>query len=128
MLLAQVVGNVWGARQAEGLQGYRLLVCRPLTARSGVPRPAAAQGNALEVSADLPSLELSSRTVVAVDRLGAGPGELVLVAHGSRCRDLTLGERVPTKEVVVAIVDRAQVTPSLPASGGPAPRAGEAPR
>ena len=27
------------------------------------------------------------------DRLGAGPGELVLVAHGSRCRDLTIGRR-----------------------------------
>lgn len=108
MLLAQVVGNVWGARQAEGLQGCRLLVCRPLIARAS-PQDRSPGRVALDVSADLPSLELSSQTVVAVDRLGAGPGELVLVAHGSRCRDLTLGEGVPTKEVVVAIVDRAEV-------------------
>ena len=47
------------------------------------------------------------RAMVVVDRLGAGPGELVLVAHGSRCRDLTLGPTVATKEMVVAIVDRA---------------------
>ncbi|MBW2735713.1 MAG: ethanolamine utilization protein EutN, partial [Deltaproteobacteria bacterium] len=41
--------------------------------------------------------------------LGAGPGELVLTAHGSRCRDLTLGEHTPTKELVIAIVDGATV-------------------
>ena len=43
--------------------------------------------------------------VAAVDRLGAGPGELVLVAHGSRVRDLTVGEGVCDKDIVVAIVD-----------------------
>jgi ethanolamine utilization protein EutN len=47
----------------------------------------------------------SGATVVAVDRLGAGPGDRVLVAHGSRVRDLTLGEAVPVKDVIVAIVD-----------------------
>ncbi len=101
MLLAKVVGNVWGARQAAALQGYRLLVCRPLTSRPSTTNAT------LEASADQSDLELAARTVVAVDRLGAGPGELVLVAHGSRCRDLTLGQQVPTKDVVVAIVDRA---------------------
>lgn len=87
MLLGRVVGNVWGARQAAGLEGNRLLLVRPLSAR----------------------LEQGERLVVACDRLGAGPGELVLVAHGSRCRDLTLGEHLPTKEVTVAIVDDVQV-------------------
>jgi ethanolamine utilization protein EutN len=87
VLLGRVVGNVWGARQAEGLDGHRLLVVRPLTAR----------------------LQPADKLVVACDRLGAGPGELVLVAHGSRCRDLTLGEGVPTKEVTVAIVDDVEV-------------------
>jgi microcompartment protein CcmK/EutM len=44
--------------------------------------------------------------VVAVDGLRAGPGDSVLVAHGSRVRDLTVGERVATKDVIIAIVDR----------------------
>ena len=105
MLLAQVIGNAWGAKQAEGLRGYRLLVVRPLTAR----RRAETDHGEVDVIADDPGLELAHRKLVVVDRLGAGPGELVLVAHGSRCRDLTLGEQVPTKEVVVAIVDRARV-------------------
>lgn len=43
--------------------------------------------------------------MVAVDCLGAGPGDRVLVAHGSRVRDLTVGERVPLKDVIIAIVD-----------------------
>jgi ethanolamine utilization protein EutN len=106
MLLARVVGNVWGARQAPGLQGLRLLLVRPLTAR-----PAGAAGDPELVDADHPTLAAAPRALVVADRLGAGPGELVLVAHGSRCRDLTLGPAVPTKEVTVAIVDRAQVIP-----------------
>ena len=76
MVLGTVVGAVWGARQAEGLGGERLLVVE----HAGVRR-------------------------VAADRLGAGPGDLVLVAHGTRVRDLTVGERVPLKDVIVAIVD-----------------------
>ena len=42
---------------------------------------------------------------MAIDRLGAGPGDRVLVAHGTRVRDLTVGESVPLKDVVIAIVD-----------------------
>lgn len=61
------------------------------------------------VDADHLRLQQGETEQVVVDRLGAGPGELVLVAHGSRCRDLTLDPRVPTKELVVAIVDRAQI-------------------
>ena len=104
MLLARVEGSVWGARQAGSLQGSRLLVLRPLTAR------ASGSGGSITVDADQQTLEPAAHTLVAVDRLGAGPGELVLVAHGSRCRDLTMGPELAAKEVVLAIVDRAQVT------------------
>lgn len=82
MLLGDVVGRLWAAQQAGGLSGQTLLLVRPLGA--GGP---------------------TRRLIVAVDRLGAGPGERVLVAHGSRVRDLTVGAAVPDKDVVVAIVD-----------------------
>lgn len=107
MLLARVIGNVWGTRKADALEGYRLLVVRPLTARR--PEGESNEMKDVDVDADHLRLALGDRTLVAVDRLGAGPGELVLVAHGSRCRDLTLGEQVATKELVIAIVDRATV-------------------
>jgi ethanolamine utilization protein EutN len=76
MTLATVVGAVWGARHADGLGGERLLL-----------------------------VESAQKKSVAIDRLGAGPGDRVLVAHGTRVRDLTLGERVPEKDIIVAIVD-----------------------
>ena len=71
-----MVGPVWGARHADRLDGERLLV---------VAGPGGAR--------------------VAVDRLGAGPGDRVLVAHGSRVRDLTVGETLPLKDVIIAIID-----------------------
>jgi microcompartment protein CcmK/EutM len=91
VLLCEVLGQVWGARQAPRLAGHRLLVVEPFALGD--------DGN----------LRRGQRRLVAVDALGAGPGEMVLVAHGSRCRDLTSGPDVPTKEVVVAIVDSADV-------------------
>jgi microcompartment protein CcmK/EutM len=77
MLLAQVIGPVWGARHAAGLDGRRVLELET------------AQGTRID----------------AVDALGAGPGEWVLVAHGSRVRDLTVGSEVADKDIVIAIID-----------------------
>jgi ethanolamine utilization protein EutN len=77
MRLGRVVAAVWGAKHAAGLDGAKLLVVED--ARGG--------------------------RVTAMDRLGAGVGDRVLVAHGSRVRDLTVGESVALKDVVVAIVD-----------------------
>ena len=76
MRLGTVVGAVWGARHAPGLDGATLLV-----------------------------IDCDGARAVAADRLGAGPGDRVLVAHGSRVRDLTVGETAALKDVVVAIVD-----------------------
>lgn len=73
----KVVGPVWGARHAAGLRGRKIL---ELASESG-------------------------ERALALDGLGAGPGEWVLVAHGSRVRDLTLGATAADKDVIVAIVD-----------------------
>ncbi len=77
MRLGTVVGPVWGARHAEGLNAQKLL----------------------RVALD------AGGEVVAVDGLRAGPGDRVLVAHGSRVRDLTVGAEVADKDIVIAIVD-----------------------
>ncbi len=77
MRLGRVIGAVWGARHAQGLDGAKLLTVE----------------------------DASGVRVVAIDKLGAGPGDRVLVAHGSRVRDLTVGETLALKDVVIAIVD-----------------------
>ncbi len=83
MLLGRVVGRLWAARQADSLGGRKLLLVRPETASGGA----------------------AGRLVVAVDGLDAGPGDRVIVAHGSRVRDLTVGPDVADKDVVIGIVD-----------------------
>jgi ethanolamine utilization protein EutN len=87
MFLGRVVGRLWATRQAAGLAGRKLLLVRPETAAGP--------------EAD----RLGNRLVVAVDGLSAGPGDLVIVAHGSRVRDLTVGADVADKDIVVGIVD-----------------------
>jgi microcompartment protein CcmK/EutM len=104
MLLARVVGPVWGARHADGLHGHKIL---EVETRSGA-------------------------RICALDGLGAGPGEWVLLAHGSRVRDLTLGPTAADKDIIVAIVDGFTVSahPALPGQileGPSAPGASGAP-
>ena len=92
MLLGRVVGRLWAARQASTLGGRKLLLVRAesvSSARSGGEGP--------------------GRLVVAVDGLDAGPGDRVIVAHGSRVRDLTVGADVADKDVVIAIVDDLEI-------------------
>ena len=97
MVMGDVVGRLWSARHAERLTGEKLLLIRPLALGAGG------------------ALRATTKLVVAVDRLGAGPGERVLIAHGSRVRDLTVGVGIPDKDVVIAIVD----DHDLPVATGP---------
>jgi ethanolamine utilization protein EutN len=83
MWMGRVVGRLWAARQAASLAGRKLLLVRPETASGGQSR----------------------RLIVAVDGLDAGPGDRVIVARGSRVRDLTVGAEVADKDVVIGIVD-----------------------
>ena len=95
MLLGRVVGRLWAARQASTLGGRKLLLVQPESASS-------ARGGGAEAP---------SRLIVAVDGLDAGPGDRVIVAHGSRVRDLTVGADVADKDVVIAIVDDLEIAP-----------------
>ncbi len=82
MILGQVIGTVWGAQQSHGLAGVKLAVVRPV----------AGEGTDL----------------VAADKVGANVGEIVIVATGSRVRDIGYDDRTPIKSVVVGIVDGVQ--------------------
>ncbi|MBP7125106.1 EutN/CcmL family microcompartment protein [Myxococcota bacterium] len=104
MILARVIGPVWGARQCPALEGRRVLEVQ----RLGLGRASGGE----EIRADCDERHLQPATLLAVDALGSDAGQLVLVAVGSRVRDLTLGPDVPTKNVVVAIVDEAFLDPS----------------
>ena len=99
MLLGRVVGQVVATRKHEALVGYRLLCIRP----HGFHEPAH--------PVDL---------IIAVDVLGAGPGEDVVVCFGEparRCSRDTSGERqgfdLPIEAAVAAIVDSIDLDPAV---------------
>ena len=81
MLVGEVIGTVWGAQQSFGLAGTKLVVVR------------------MQNGSEL----------VAADKIGANVGEHVLVANGSRVRDLVDSEGAPIKTVVLGVVDQVAV-------------------
>lgn len=87
MLLGKVIGTVWATRKDEQLVGMKFLIVREIDLE-GAPQ---------------------NKFVVAVDSVGAGEGETVLVAQGSSGRQTTLTNNKPVDAVIMAIVDRLDV-------------------
>ncbi len=82
MLLARVVGTVVATRKDDRLQGRKLLVCRPVA----------------------PDGTADGGYVVAVDTVGAGYQEMVLLVSGSSAR-MAGGKESPVDSAIVGIVD-----------------------
>ena len=95
MFLARVTGHVIATQKDKTLNGQKLLVVEPLNVRyqEGTQTPAAL-GN-------------TGRAIVAIDVVGAGDGQLVLVVQGSSARMTEQTKNLPADAVVVGIVDSA---------------------
>src|SRR5690606_34170567 len=87
MILGRVIGTVWATRKDEQTVGMTFQLVR-------------------EVELDYSP---KSGFVVAVDSVGAGVGEIVLVAQGSSGRQTELTRNKPVDAVIMAIVDRLAV-------------------
>jgi ethanolamine utilization protein EutN len=87
MRLGRICGNVVATVKAAGLVRYKLLVVRDVDAAA----PLGVGG--------------ADGDYVAVDLIGAGDGDIVLVVHGSAARIDHGAGAVPTDAAVVAIVD-----------------------
>ncbi|MAT58011.1 MAG: ethanolamine utilization protein EutN [Ignavibacteriae bacterium] len=88
MTLGKVIGTVWSTRKDENLVGSKFLIVRQL------------------------NLDYSSTKnfVVAVDSVGAGVGEIVLVAQGSSARQTSITKNKPVDAVIMAIVDKLDIS------------------
>lgn len=93
MLLAKVIGSVVATQKAENMIGHKLLVVEGLRVD---PKTRA-------------GLESTGRSFVAVDALGAGRDELVLITQGSSARLTPETKSLPVDAVVVGIIDRVHV-------------------
>jgi ethanolamine utilization protein EutN len=88
LFLGKVIGTVWSTKKDEKLVGAKFLIVRKL---------------------DL-DLNEKSDFVVAVDSVGAGEGEVVLVATGSSSRQTHFTQDKPIDAVIMAIVDKLDIS------------------
>jgi ethanolamine utilization protein EutN len=93
MFLARVTGSVVSTQKVASMTGNKLLTVEPL-------RVDPAQRDRL-VS--------TGRTFVAVDSLGAGLGEMVLIVQGSSARMTPQTEKLPVDCAIIGIVDTVNV-------------------
>ncbi len=82
MIIAQVTGSVVSTRKMESLVGNKFMVVEPLNGMRG-----------------------SGEKIVAVDNIGAGVGEYVLVTTGSSARAGSQSVDSPVDAAIVGIID-----------------------
>ena len=87
MLIGKVVGSAVSTAKCEALAATRLLLVREAT----------------------PEGEVVGTPFVAVDGVGAGSGELVLVATGSAAREARGHAEQPSDALIVGILDSLNV-------------------
>ncbi len=91
MKLARVVGTVVSTINSPDFDGRTLLVCDLLD----------------------PALEPAGGYLIAVDAVGAGAGEIVLLMdEGNSARQILRAPSAPIRTVVVGIVDDVALTPA----------------
>ncbi|WP_067516487.1 EutN/CcmL family microcompartment protein [Endozoicomonas ascidiicola] len=89
MLIGKVTGNIWATRKQDGLNGFKLMVVELINA----------------------SEQETGQSLVAVDTVGAGIGDVVLIARGGAARRAILPSKGPVDEAIVGIVDNMEVNP-----------------
>ncbi|MBX3425442.1 MAG: EutN/CcmL family microcompartment protein [Pirellulales bacterium] len=90
MFLAKVTGSIVATQKIDNMIGQKLLIVEPY-----------------RLDADKRDrLVTTGRSFVAVDALGAGVGEMVLITQGSSARYTPETKELPIDTVVIGIVDR----------------------
>jgi len=83
MFIGQVTGNLWATKKDENLNGLKFLVVRKLNYKG----------------------ELTEDMVVAVDSVGAGSGDQVIVVGGSSAIHVLGEKKAPIDATIVGIID-----------------------
>jgi microcompartment protein CcmK/EutM len=102
MFLARVSGSVVATQKVPSMTGSKLLVVEPLRVDERSKK----------------RLKPTGRTIVVVDTVGAGQGEVVLVVQGSSARMTDETNKLPVDAVIVGIVDRVNVNHAEVFRGG----------
>lgn len=84
MIICRVIGHVWATKKEENLEGMKLMVVRE-------------------------EHSTKKETHVAVDVVGAGIGEEVIVVSGSTARKAFGNENIPADMAIVGIIDNLEI-------------------
>ena len=85
MIIGKVVGSLFSTRKSEKLVGNKFMIVEPVE-----------------------SMRSSGERIVAIDIIGAGVGEYVLVAQGSAARIGCDMADAPIDAAIVGIIDEGQ--------------------
>ncbi|MCP5061300.1 MAG: EutN/CcmL family microcompartment protein [Ignavibacteriae bacterium] len=83
MLLGKVVGTIWATKKYESLKSYKMQFVQPMNAE----------------------LEIMGEPFIAVDTIGAGPGEVIFYATSSEAVIAMDVDMAPVDAAIVGIVD-----------------------
>ena len=93
MFVAKVTGSVVATQKVESMVGQKLLIVEPYRIDE----------------ADRSRLKSTGRTFVAVDTVGAGNGDYVLIVQGSSARLTPETKQLPVDATIIGIVDTVHV-------------------
>ena len=93
MFVAKVTGSVVSTQKVDSMVGHKLLVVEPFRLDPDTRK----------------GLKSAGRTFVAIDTVGAGEGEFVLITQGSSARLTPETKNLPIDTVIVGIVDSMHV-------------------
>ena len=93
MFVAKVTGSLVSTQKVDTMVGYKLLIVEPYRLEPKQRKKLATTG----------------RTFVAVDTLGAGEGDYVLITQGSSARLTDETKNMPIDCVIVGLVDQVHV-------------------
>ena len=93
MFLARITGNITATQKVPVMTGQTLFVVEPLRVNEQTQE----------------DLQPTGRTFIAVDTVGAGEGEVVLIVQGSSARFTDETSKLPIDCAIVGIVDNVRV-------------------
>lgn len=93
MFVAKVIGSLVATQKVDSMVGFKLLLVEPYRVEPNERR----------------SLATTGRTFIAVDMLGAGEGDFVLITQGSSARLTPETKQLPIDTIVIGIVDQVHV-------------------
>ena len=83
MLLGKVIGSVWATRKYESIKGYKIMLVQPLNSEE----------------------EKLGDPIIALDTVGAGPGEIIFYITASEAVIPLDVDMAPVDASIVGIVD-----------------------